>query len=802
MPIPDTRVLLSTALTGGGGFTLLPNDTGDFGPALTGTSVPGWFTVLGDINGDGLADIALGAAGDDDKAVNAGRIFVTFAAFAPGSTNVVTDALPGGMMIDGIAAGDLAGFSVSGSADMNGDGLAEILIGAPGKDKPGAADAGAAFVIWGDAAGGGVDLADPFANGGGGFAIKGEAAGDQAGYSLLSLGDMNGDGRVDVLVGAPGQDAGGADAGAAYVVWGKTTAAAVNLTNVAAGTGGFRITGANAGDGVGSALAVLGDQNADGRAEILIGAAAENGGAGAVYVVDGKATGTGINLDDVALGIGGYRISGVAGDAAGAAVANAGDVNGDGRDDILVGAPGSNALYLVHGQAGHAAVDLADVANGIGGLRILAEAAGDLAAVSVTGGVDLNRDGIDDLVIGAPDNDEGGANAGAVYVVWGGMAGTVDLALVAQGIGGAKVVGSAGSRLGTGVAIGSDLNGDGTADLLLGAPGTGESLKVLFTPASWQPDANIYGTSGDDTMTPGYGTAHVIGTGADVILGLGGHDSIDGGDGADTIEGGAGNDTLLGSAGADHLDGGTGNDLMQGGTGADTYVVDATLDQAVETDAADPGDTVLASVSFTLGANLENLTLTASGRTGTGNALANVLTGTAGSDTLNGGTGADTLRGLGGNDTYHLDNAGDVIEETGIGGIDTVISALDLTLGANLEHLTLTGAALLATGNGLANILTGTAGDNTLDGGTGADTLRGLGGNDTYRVDNAGDVVDEGLGAGNDTVRASVNHTLAANVESLVLLGAARAGTGNALDNTITGTAGNDTLNGAAGAER
>ncbi|MFA9207595.1 MAG: integrin alpha, partial [Yersinia sp. (in: enterobacteria)] len=82
-------------------------------------------------------------------------------------------------------------------------------------------DAGAAFVIWGPSSfAGGVDLADPFSGGGKGYAIKGEAAGDAAGYTVLAVGDMNGDGRPDMLVGAPGQDAGGTDAGAAYVVWG------------------------------------------------------------------------------------------------------------------------------------------------------------------------------------------------------------------------------------------------------------------------------------------------------------------------------------------------------------------------------------------------------------------------------------------------------------------------------------------------------------------------------------------------------------------------------------------------------
>ena len=155
---------------------------------------------------------------------------------------------------------------------------------------------------------GGVDLADPFSGGGKGDAIKGEAAGDAAGYTVLAVGDMNGDGRPDMLVGAPGQDAGGTDAGAAYVVWGKTTASAVPLTNVAAGVGGVKIVGPSSGDAVGSALGVLGDQNGDGKSEILIGVRDDNDAgtnAGAVYVVDAKSTATAVALEQIALGVGG-----------------------------------------------------------------------------------------------------------------------------------------------------------------------------------------------------------------------------------------------------------------------------------------------------------------------------------------------------------------------------------------------------------------------------------------------------------------------------------------------------------------
>lgn len=498
MPVPNTKILLGSTILAGGGHTLTPNANGDFSATVTGISAPAWFASLGDLNGDGIADMAIGASGDDDKANNAGRIFITLKDFAAGSSNGIADAAAGSFIIDGFKAGDQAGFSIAGSADINGDGRGDLLIGAPGMENGAAnVDAGAAFVIWSPAtANGGLDLGDPFTGGGKGYAVKGEVGGDAAGYTVLSVGDMNGDGRADMLVGAPGQDGGGADAGAAYVVWGKTTNAVVQLSNVATGAGGFKINGLAAGDAVGQALGVLGDQNGDGRSEILIGVrndSAAGAGAGAVYVLDGKATGTAVDLAQIALGNGGYKISGVTQDDAGAFVANAGDVNNDGLDDILLGAPGSDSAYVVFGKADHLAVDLADVRAGVGGFQIVAEAAGDLTKLVLTGGADLNRDGIDDLVIGASGNAEGGGNAGAVYVVWGGAgSGTVDLSLVAQGIGGAKIVGASGSLTGASVAIGGDMNGDGVADLIIGAPGSGESAKVLYTPLAWQPDLNIY----------------------------------------------------------------------------------------------------------------------------------------------------------------------------------------------------------------------------------------------------------------------------------------------------------------------
>ena len=168
-----------------------------------------------------------------------------------------------------------------------------------------------------------------------------------------------------------------------------------------------------------------------------------------------------------------------------------------------------------------------------------------------------------------------------------------------------------------------------------------------------------------------------------------------------------------------------------------------------------------------------------------GGAGNDVLDGGSGNDTLNGGAGVDTMTGGVGNDTYTVDNVGDVVLENVNEGTDKVNSSISYTLGANVENLTLTGsAAINGTGNALDNIITGNTGANVLAGGAG---------NDTYVVDNVGDVVTENVGEGNDTVQSSISWTLAANLEALTLTGTtAINGSGNALDNVITGNAGNN----------
>jgi len=280
--------------------------------------------------------------------------------------------------------------------------------------------------------------------------------------------------------------------------------------------------------------------------------------------------------------------------------------------------------------------------------------------------------------------------------------------------------------------------------------------------------------------------------------------------GNDVLIGGRGDDTLTGLAGGDLLNGGPGADQMFGGSGDDTYLVDDPGD--VVTELANEGvDTVQSSLTYTLGANTENLTLIgATATNATGNALDNILTGNSAANVLDGGVGADTMVGGTGNDTYVVDNVDDLVTESANEGTDIVQSSVSYTLSANLENLTLLGAAdIHATGNGQSNMLSGNAGNNVLDGGAGDDTMVGGAGNDTYIMDNFNDMVIENANEGTDTIKSFVSLTLPENVENLILTGTdALSGVGNAQNNVLIGNsagnvldgrAGNDTLDGGAG---
>jgi Ca2+-binding RTX toxin-like protein len=348
--------------------------------------------------------------------------------------------------------------------------------------------------------------------------------------------------------------------------------------------------------------------------------------------------------------------------------------------------------------------------------------------------------------------------------------------------------------------------------------------------------------------------------GNDQIRAYVGNDTLDGGTGADTMTGGAGNDayfvdnvgdvviesatdgegtsdtiystvnyalpanveilvlqgtadlqgygnggvnTLVGNAGNNLLDGGAGADGMLGGAGNDTYFVDNAGDGVAE-NANEGNDTVFASASYTLAANVENLILQGSADLqGYGNGIANVLYGNTGNNLLDGGAGTDLLVGGIGNDTYFVDNSSDSCFEVAGQGSDAVFSTANYGLAADVETLILQGGTdLQGYGNNQANVLYGNTGNNLLNGGGGIDLMVGGAGNDTYFVDNSSDSCFEVAGQGSDAVFATANYGLAADVETLVMQGSADLqGYGNNTANTIYGNTGNNLINGAGGAD-
>ena len=304
---------------------------------------------------------------------------------------------------------------------------------------------------------------------------------------------------------------------------------------------------------------------------------------------------------------------------------------------------------------------------------------------------------------------------------------------------------------GVGNGMGNELSGNGQANLLDGGDG----------------NDRIFGNYGDDNLNGG--------AGSDDLYGESDNDVLNGGDDDDYLYGHDGNDVLFGGNGVDQLYGGWHND---------TYILDDSLDTVTE-EAYEGIDTIQSKVSYTLGANVENIILLGSNAiNATGNELDNVLTGNS---------ATNVLTGAAGNDTYVATSTADAVVEGLNGGTDTVEAHLSYSLASinNVENLTLVGlTAVNATGNSLANTLIGNVANNVLSGGAGIDILIGGAGNDTYIVDVSTDIVTENLNEGTDLVQSSATYTLSANLENLILTGAS---------DTLDGGAGNDTLAGGTG---
>lgn len=373
--------------------------TGEATEDSAGISVAG----AGDVDADGYMDLLIGAMGNADGGAYAGAAYLVLGGRSLSSVSLASaDA-----QYSGVDEQSLAGRRVAGAGDVDADGYADLLVGVSGNGSYEASHPGTAYLVLGQASPRSTALSSA-------IAYEGEENGDYAASSVAGAGDVDGDGYDDMLVGADYNDDAGSSAGAAYLLLGGASPGSGSLSDA------LEFTGEAAGDHAGCSVAGAGDVDADGYADFLVGAYLNDDGgtsAGAAYLVLGSTGLTSGTLGDATAAYDGAA----AGDEAGGSVAGAGDVDGDGADDLLVGADandsgasGAGAAWLVFGSASPASLLLSDAAQFAG------EAADDSAGVGVAGAGDFDGDGRADVLIGADENDDGGTEAGAAYLVLGG----------------------------------------------------------------------------------------------------------------------------------------------------------------------------------------------------------------------------------------------------------------------------------------------------------------------------------------------------------------------------------------------
>ncbi|MEQ8844320.1 MAG: integrin alpha [Phycisphaerales bacterium] len=392
----------------------------------------------GDVNGDGLADVIIGAwVANPGGRIDAGAGYIVFGRDSGFPPTVRLADLDGssGFRMEGVARGDHAGFRVASAGDLNGDGVDDAMIGAWKADPGGRTDAGSIYVVFGRDGGSTFPASLPLADldGTNGFRIDGIEPGHEIARSFAPAGDVNGDRLDDVIVGVAATSPGDRrSAGASYVLFGRGPAsggafpAVLSLADID-GTIGFRIDGVAAFDWSGGDVGSAGDVNGDGVGDLIIAAkGADPGGvslAGSGYVVFGRGDGDAfpptLQLADLD-GDTGFRLDGFGSqDFIGEDVASAGDINGDGLDDIIIGAAYYGRMtFVVYGQSSTsggfpAVVRLADI-DGTNGF-LIDETARDFASAG-----DVNGDGLDDIIIGAPYSDPGGVeDAGSTFILYG-----------------------------------------------------------------------------------------------------------------------------------------------------------------------------------------------------------------------------------------------------------------------------------------------------------------------------------------------------------------------------------------------
>ncbi len=577
-------------LSGNNGFVLNSTEAGNF----SGVAV----SKTGDINGDKIDDIIVGSFGADPNNINAaGKSQVIFGTQKfPASVNLSQLNGQNGFTLNGTDAEGFSGGTVSSAGDINGDGIKDFIIGAFGAAVNGQNNAGKTYIVFGTNKGFPANFNLANLNGNNGFAVTGTNTFDYAGLFATGISDINGDRIDDILISAPGPL--GGTPGKSYVIYGRTTGFSPNL-NLAEinNNNGFVINGI---DGNSSGTASSGDINGDGIPDLVIGADGgnTNGGinAGKTYVIFGQQGGfTGsVNVPELN-GTTGFVITGLsAEERSGIALTATGDINGDGNKDLVIGAPGATVgdrinagkTYVVFGkkEAFPVIVNPAEL-NGSNGFIISGFDPEGSAGNALSYAGDINKDGFDDLLIGASSaNSDDKNNAGKTFVVFGSKEFPANFSLAEANGKNALVLNGVETDglVGTAVSGGGDINGDGIDDLIVGAPGSlfqdspGKTYAVFGSRGFGFANPNnglqgtvqdniLNGTDGDDSISGRQGNDKIFGnSGQDVLSGNLNDDYLDGEKGQDIVIGGDGKDSLFGGLGNDVLKGDNGNDILTG----------------------------------------------------------------------------------------------------------------------------------------------------------------------------------------------------------------------------------------------